>query len=96
MRSSFRVRLLALAVAVDCLALSILKMGDHYRGATISAECWELEQQGKWRGKIFRPLVDFLFLWDEPAHCASSWLGEAYIRAEYVRRAAQAGTGGLP
>ena len=92
----FKPRLLALAVAFDCLALSALKMGDHYRGATISAECWKLEQEGKWRGKIFRPVVDFLFLWDEPNHCASAWLGEAYIREEYALRARQRATGGLP
>lgn len=89
-------RLHAMAVALDCLALSVLKMGNHYRGATISAECHELEMQGKWRGRTFRPVIDFLFLWDEPCHCASSWLSEAYIRKEYERRAREAPTGGLP
>ena len=94
--SRFKPRLLALAIAADCMALSIMKMGDHYRGATISSECHELEMQGKWRGRFFRPIIDFLFLWDEPDHCAASWRREAYIRKEYARRMQEGATRGLP
>lgn len=74
-------RLLMLFISViDCPLLSILKMGDHYRGATISAVCHELAREGKWRGLIFRPLIDFLLFWLEPDHCASAWLREHYLR----------------
>lgn len=73
-------RLLMLFVAVDCLLLSLMKLGDHYRGATISAVCWELEQEGKWRGRIFRPAIDFLLRWLEPDHCSRAWLAEHYLR----------------
>jgi hypothetical protein len=67
-------------VAADCLALSILKTGDHYRGETISSALWELEQQGKIRGRIFRPVVDFLFRPLEADHCAVAYLNEHYLR----------------
>ena len=73
-------RILMILVTLDCLALSILKFGNHYRGATISAACWELEQQGKRRGRVFRPLIDLLFRPIEPDHCASEWLQETYLR----------------
>ena len=73
-------RLLMMFVAADCLALSVMKTGDHYRGATISAVCWELEQEGTLRGRIFRPLIDFLLRWLEPDHCSRAWLTEDYLR----------------
>ena len=65
-------RLLMMFVAADSLALSILKTGDHYRGATISAVCWELEQEGTVRGRIFRPLIDFILRWLERRYSAGS------------------------
>ena len=74
-------RVLMLFVAViDCPVLSICKLGDHYRGATISAVCWELEQEGTYRGRIFRPLIDFCLRWLEPDHCSRAWLTEHYLR----------------
>ena len=73
-------RLLQMFVAADSLALSIMKTGDHYRGATISAVCWELEQEGTYRGRIFRPIIDFLLRWLEPDHCSRAWLTEHYLR----------------
>lgn len=74
-------RVLMLFVAViDCPVLSICKLGDHYRGATISAECFDLEQRGMKRGRIFRPLIDFALRWLEPDHCSRAWLKEHYLR----------------
>ena len=73
-------RLLMMFVAFDSLLLSLMKTGDHYRGATISAVCWELEQEGTLRGRVFRPLIDFLLLWLEPDHCSRAWLTEHYLR----------------
>lgn len=73
-------RLLMMFVAFDSLLLSLMKTGDHYRGATISAVCWELEQEGTLRGRIFRPLIDFLLRWLEPDHCSRAWLTEHYLR----------------
>lgn len=73
-------RILMIFVAADSFALSLMKTGDHYRGATISAVCWELEQEGTYRGRIFRPLIDFLLRWLEPDHCSRAWLTEHYLR----------------
>ncbi len=75
-----KARLLQILVALDCLALSLLKTGDHYRGETISSALWELEQQGKLRGRIFRPVIDFLLRPLEPDHCARAYLTEHYFR----------------
>ena len=73
-------RLLQMLIALDCLALSILTFGDHYRGATVSAALWAPEQEGKWRGRVFRPVVDLLFRPIEPRHCEVAWFYEAYLR----------------
>lgn len=83
---NFRVRLLMLFImVVDCPLLALLKLGDCVRGETISAACWELEMEGKWRGRIFRPVVDFFLRPLEPDHCAQAWLAEAYLREEHRR-----------
>lgn len=69
-------------IALDCMVLSILTLGDHYRGATISALLWQLETEGKWRGRIFRPVVDWFFSWAETDHCQVSWSSEHYLRTK--------------
>ena len=67
--SSYILRVL---VSLDVLAMALL---NGKRNETLSAAAWELEQDGKLAGRIFRPLIDGLF-WFDPAHCASSWILE--------------------
>jgi hypothetical protein len=41
----------------------------------MSSAAWRLEQKGKIQGKIFRPLIDWLF-WFDPDHCKTSYESE--------------------
>ena len=43
---------------------------------TLSSYAYRLELQGKLGGRIFRPLIDWLFQADPLGHCHSSWLSE--------------------
>ena len=68
-------RIKNLAVAVDQLAWVILTLGNGMPDETISAALWRMESQGKWAGKLFRPVVDALFFFDQN-HCLSAWQSE--------------------
>ena len=60
---SYFVRVL---IALDQLATALL---GGWPDETLSSYAWRLEQQGKLAGRIFRPLIDWLFLWEGPNHC---------------------------
>jgi hypothetical protein len=69
-------RILNVLIALDQLAWVLLTLGRGLPDETISAALWRMEQQGKIAGRIFRPLVDFLFRLIEKDHCYKSWLSE--------------------
>ena len=50
-----------------------------YADETLSSRVWRLENKGKLSGKIFRPLIDFLFFFQEE-HCYNSFLAEVQRR----------------
>ena len=50
-----------------------------YADETLSSRVWRLETKGKLSGKIFRPLIDFLFFFQEE-HCYNSFLSEVERR----------------
>jgi len=68
-------RLLNFLIALDQLIYVILTLGKGDPDETISAAAWRLEQEGKWQGKIFRPLIDFLF-WFDKDHCLKAYMSE--------------------
>ena len=68
-------RILNLLIAIDQLAWVILTLGNGMPDETISAALWRMESQGKWAGKLFRPVVDALFFFDQN-HCLSAWQSE--------------------
>ena len=68
-------RILNLLIALDQLAWVILTLGNGMPDETISAALWRMESQGKWAGKLFRPVVDALFFFDQN-HCMSAWQSE--------------------
>jgi len=37
---------------------------------------WSLEMDDKWQGKLFRPIIDFLFSLLQKDHCRKCWLEE--------------------
>ena len=69
-------RILNLLIAVDQLLWVLLTLGKGHPDETISAALWRMEQQGKIAGRVFRPLVDLLFLPIEKDHCYQAWLSE--------------------
>jgi hypothetical protein len=68
--------LLNILIAIDQLAWVVLTLGKGYPDETISAALWRMEQQGKTAGRVFRPLVDFLFRPLERDHCRLSFESE--------------------
>lgn len=68
-------RLLNLLIALDQFLFCCCTLGGSDPDETASSAAWRLEQQGRWQGRLFRPLIDALFFFD-PAHCASAYLAE--------------------
>lgn len=71
-----KLRLLRILIALDIAVFAVLTLGGARRNETISAAAWSLELDGKWQGRIFRPLIDWLMTWIERDHCYQSWLAE--------------------
>ena len=71
-----RLRLLRILIALDIFIFAVLTLGDARRNETISAAALSLELDGKWQGRLFRPLIDWLMTLIERDHCFQSWLAE--------------------
>ena len=65
--------LLNVAIALDQL-INALRGGSP--DETLSAAAWRTEQKGRLLGRIFRPLIDLLFLPLERDHCHKSFESE--------------------
>ena len=68
-------RVLNVMISVDQLCYVLITLGNGNPDETMSAAAWRLEQEGKWGGRIFRPVIDLIF-WFEEDHCKLSWLSE--------------------
>ena len=73
-------RLLHIGIAVDQLLYVLLTLGAGSPDETLSAAAWRTERDGKWLGRVFRPLIDLLFLPFERGHCRSAFDSEVYGR----------------
>lgn len=69
-------RTLRLVIALDVMLFAICTLGHSKRGETASAAAWSLYEAGKWQGKLFCPLIDWLASPWESGHCYASWLVE--------------------
>ena len=69
-------RSLNIFITLDQLAWSIITLGHAAPDETISAAMWRMEKEGKWQGKTFRPVIDFLFRPIEKDHCQLSYIAE--------------------
>lgn len=69
-------RLLNTAIAIDQLMYVLLTLGAGSPDETLSAAAWRTEQSGKLGGRIFRPLIDLLFLLLEREHCRKAYEAE--------------------
>lgn len=68
-------RLLNLLIAIDQLIYVIITLGNGNPDETMSSAAWRLEQAGRWQGKLFRPMIDTLFWFDED-HCYKAYMNE--------------------
>lgn len=50
---------------------------------TISAALHELKRDGKWQGRFFQPIIDFIFSIREKDHCYQQWLREQQERTDH-------------
>ena len=71
-----RLRLIRLLTALDIFVFALLTLGGAKRNETISAASWVLEVDGKWQGKVARPVIDWLLSPLERNHCQASWMAE--------------------
>ena len=69
-------RLLHIGIAVDQLLYVLLTLGAGSPDETLSAAAWRTERNGKWLGRVFRPLIDVLFLPFERHHCLRAFESE--------------------
>lgn len=65
--------LLGLAIALDQFANAVLA-GDP--DETLSSRAWRAEQKGRLLGRVFRPLIDWIFSPLEKDHCRKSFESE--------------------
>lgn len=73
---TLRQRVLHLLIAVDQFLFCLLTLGRSHPDETASAAAYRLEQAGRWQGRVFRPVIDFVFLPLERDHCAAAYLAE--------------------
>ena len=69
-------RILNVLICLDQLGLSILTLGASSPDETMSAAAWRTEQAGKLFGRLFRPMIDWLFRPFERYHCRLSYEAE--------------------
>ena len=69
-----KARLLLILIQLDVLLMVTLFGGK--RNETLSAAAWVLREDGKWAGRLFVPLIDWLMTWIERDHCYTAWLVE--------------------
>lgn len=65
--------LLNVAIAIDQV-LNVLRGGSP--DETLSAAAWRTEQKGRLLGRVFRPLIDWIFSPFEKNHCQKSFESE--------------------
>ncbi len=78
--ASLKRRVLNILIALDQLAWTVITLGHGHPDETISAAAWRLELAGRWQGKVFRPIIDTLFLPLERDHCRLSFESELWGR----------------
>lgn len=65
--------------------------------ATISADAWHADQEGRIWGRVARPAIDALFgLFGEKDHCQNAWSIEAHERINAPKHMAERAIAGGP
>ena len=60
-------------IAIDQLLNAVICNG--WADETMSSVAWRMEKEGRWFGKLMRPLIDGIFFWDKN-HCQESFNSE--------------------
>lgn len=68
--------LIHILIGIDQLVTTIV---GGFPDETLSSYAWRLERQNKLGGRIFRPLIDWLFFWQD-GHCLRSFEDERLRR----------------
>ena len=79
-------RLLNIGIALDQLFYVLITLGAGNPDETLSAAAYRTEQQGKFLGKVLRPVIDCLFSLFEKQHCLYAFQAEKnrkHLPAEY-------------
>lgn len=71
-------RILNFLIAIDQLVHVLVTLGAGHSDETLSAAAWRTEKAGKLGGRIFRPVIDLLFLPLERDHCYRAYLAERH------------------
>ena len=67
--------LLHILIAIDQLGTTLV---GGFPDESLSSYAYRLDTQGKRGGRIFRPVIDWLFAWQKSpgGHCRAAWLEE--------------------
>jgi hypothetical protein len=71
--------MLKVLIWLDIAIFKILTLNQAKPGETISAAAYRAEQQGRWLGKIARPVIDFLIPFGPQPHCYQAYLWQIDI-----------------
>lgn len=71
-----KLRLLNLLIALDQFIYVLVTLGAGSPDETLSAAAYRTEQKGKLLGRLFRPIIDFLFYFAERKHCEKAFKAE--------------------
>jgi hypothetical protein len=64
---------------LDAAIFRAATFGRYPTGMTISAAAWDQHLQHSWQGKVFVPLIDFVFRLWEVNHCRKAWVKQFYL-----------------
>jgi hypothetical protein len=64
---------------LDVKLLWLGSLGRYAKGETISALAWDMKLRGRWQGRVFVPVIDWLFRPWQVNHCQNSFLWQAEI-----------------
>lgn len=67
-------RTLTILYIADNLVLALITAGNCLVGETLSSVAWELEFEKKLLGRVFRPIIDWIFYPLEKEHCLKAWI----------------------
>lgn len=72
-------KLLSALLWLDIKVLYLGSLGRYNKGETISALAWDMRLRGRWQGKVFVPVIDWLFRPWQTHHCQNAYLWQEHL-----------------